>query len=105
MNMKIDKDSKISYRDDIHPGMSSSRSLVKSLILFTYIRRDEISSRDEIKEKMRVNSSTRGEIKICNYNQDIFANGIFFYNELMHYFFLELLLEGVLKCNFYFSSW
>ena len=45
-----------------HPGMKSSLSMVKCLLLFTRFCRDEISSRDEKKKKRRVNTSSRDEI-------------------------------------------
>ena len=38
----------ISFRDETRPGMKSSLSKVKCLLLFTRFCRDEISSRDEL---------------------------------------------------------
>ena len=52
----------ISSRDETRPGMKSSLSMVKCLLLFTRFCRDEISSRDEKKKKRRVNTSSRDEI-------------------------------------------
>ena len=45
-----------------HPGMKSSLSMVKCLLLFTRFCQDEISSRDEKKKKRHVNTSSRDEI-------------------------------------------
>ena len=47
----------ISSRDETRPGMKSSLSMVKCLLLFTRFCRDEISSGDEKKKKGRVNTS------------------------------------------------
>ena len=44
------------------PGMKSSLSMVKCLLLFTRFCRDEISSRDEKIKKRRVNTSSWDEI-------------------------------------------
>ena len=38
----------ISFRDETRPGMKSSLSKVKCLLLFTRFCRDEISSRDQL---------------------------------------------------------
>ena len=54
--------SEISSRDETRLGMKSSLSMVKCLFLFTRFCRDEISSRDEKKEKRRVNTSSWDEI-------------------------------------------
>ena len=43
----------MSSRDEIRPGMKSSLSMAKCLLLFTRFCRDEISSRDKKKEKKR----------------------------------------------------
>ena len=62
----------ISSWDETRPGMKSSLSMVKCLLLFTRFCRDEISSRDERqgwdfipdekKKKRRVNTSSRDKI-------------------------------------------
>ena len=52
----------ISFRDETRPGMKSSLSKVKCLLLFTRFCRDEISSRDQKMKKRRVNTSSRGKI-------------------------------------------
>ena len=65
----------ISSRDETRPGMKSSLSVVKCLLLFFFSHvftemkfhagmkdRDEISSRDEKKKKRRVNTSSQDEI-------------------------------------------
>ena len=62
----------ISSWDETRSGMKSSLSMVKCLLLFTHLCRDEISSRmkdrnqissrDEKKKKRRVNTSSRDEI-------------------------------------------
>ena len=45
-----------------HPGMKSSLSMVKCLLLFTRFCRDEISSRVEKKKKIRVKTSSQEEV-------------------------------------------
>ena len=45
-----------------YPGMKSSPSMVKCLLLFTRFCRDEISSQDEKKKKKLVNTSSQDEI-------------------------------------------
>ena len=51
----------ISSQDETRPGMKSSLSMVKCLLLFTRFCRDEISSQDEKKKKRRVNTSSWDE--------------------------------------------
>ena len=49
-------------RDETRPGIKSSLSMVKCLLLITRFSRDEISSQDEKKKKRCVNASSRDEI-------------------------------------------
>ena len=64
-----------------HPGMKSSLSMVKCLLLFTRFCRDQISSRAEKKKKRCVNTSSRDEILLLMY---VFKNAFQSYVNFEH---------------------